>query len=288
MDILIQLLIAGISLGSIYGLVALAFLVIYNSTQIVNFAQGEMVMVGGMMAFLGLSLYNFSYISTFFIVIGSMIVIAFLFQNVLVNPLRKQNAPIFTIIIGTIAFGTVSSEGMGLWLGKQEYGVPPIIPNDPISIGGASILPQSVLIIVISWVLVIGIWYFFHNTMTGLSLRAVSVNAEGAQVSGIKIKRMLMIGITISAIVSGIGGMLVAPIIGASPYVGLSIAVKGFAAAILGGMGNIYAGMIGGLIIGITEAFFSFYIPSYAEAITYGIMLFMLVVKPTGLFPEHS
>ncbi|MBB6453712.1 branched-chain amino acid transport system permease protein [Salirhabdus euzebyi] len=288
MDVYGQLLIAGISTGSIYGLIALAFLIIYNSTQIVNFAQGEMVMVGAMMTFFGLSFHSFSYLSTFFIVIGSMIVIAFIFQHVLVKPLQKQGASMFSIIIGTIALGIVLSEGMGLWLGKQQYGVPPIIPNNPISLGNITILPQNLLIIIISWSLVISIWYFFNRTMTGLSLRAVSISTEGAQVSGIKISRMLAIGFTLSAVVSGIGGLLIAPVVGASPYLGLSIAVKGFAAAILGGMGNIYAGMIGGIIIGISESFFSFYIPSYAEAITFTIMLFMLVVKPTGLFPEHS
>ena len=99
---------------------------------------------------------------------------------------------------------------------------------------------------------------------------------------------MLTIGFVLSAIVSGIGGLLIAPVAGASPYLGLSVAVKGFAAAILGGMGNIYAGMIGGLLIGIIESFSYYYIPGYAEAIAYSIMLFMLFIKPTGLFPEHS
>lgn len=283
-----QLLLAGISIGSIYGLIALAFLIIYNSTKIVNFAQGEMVMVGVMMAFFGLNLHSLSYLSALLIVIGSMIILALIFQYVLVKPLQNQGASMFHIIIGTIALGTVISEGMGLWLGKQEYGVPPIISNNPITLGGVSILPQNLIIILVSWALVLLIWYFFTRTMTGLSLRAVSISTEGAEVSGIRISKMVTIGFTLSAIVSGVGGMLIAPVIGASPYMGLPIAVKGFAASVLGGMSNIYAGMIGGILIGISESLFGYYIPSYAEAITFAIMLFMLVVKPTGLFPEHS
>jgi len=284
----IQLLIAGISTGSIYGLIALAFLIIYNTTKIVNFAQGEMVMMGAMMAFFGIGISKFNYAGTILIVIGSMVVLSYVFRYALVAPLQRRGAPIYNIIIGTIAFGTVVSEAIGLWLGKQQYGVPPLIPNNPLHFMGLSILPQSLLIIVVAFTLVLAIWYFFHKTMTGLSLRAVAINPDGARVSGIKLARMLAIGFLLSAVVSGIGGMLIAPVVGASPYMGLSIAVKGFAAAILGGMGNIYAGMVGGLIIGVVESLLSYNFASYAEPITYAIMLFMLFVKPTGLFPEHS
>jgi len=288
MENYLQLFIAGISTGSIYGLIALAFLIIYNTTKIVNFAQGEMVMVGAMMAFFGIGVSKFSYAGTILIVIGAMVLLSYVFRYALVVPLQHRGAPIFNIIIGTIAFGTVVSEGIGLWLGKQQYGVPPIIPNNPIQLMGLSILPQNLLIIIVSFVLVGFIYFFFHKTMTGLSLRAVAISPDGAKVSGIKLSRMLAIGFILSALVSGVGGMLIAPVVGASPYMGLSIAVKGFAAAILGGMGNIYAGMIGGLIIGVTESFLSYGLPSYAEPITYAIMLFMLFFKPTGLFPEHS
>jgi len=284
----IQLVIAGISTGSIYGLIALAFLIIYNTTKIVNFAQGEMVMVGAMMAFFGIGISKFNYFGTILLVLAAMIVLSYVFRYALVAPLQRRGAPMFSIIIGTIAFGTVVSEGIGLWLGKQQYGVPPIIPNNPIHFLNLSILPQSLLIIIVSLVLVVAIWYFFHKTMIGLSLRAVAINPDGAKVSGINISRMVAIGFALSALVSGIGGMLIAPVAGASPYMGLSIAVKGFAAAILGGMGNMYAGMVGGLIIGVIESLLSYNFAAYAEPITYGIMLFMLFVKPTGLFPEHS
>jgi branched-chain amino acid transport system permease protein len=283
-----QLLIAGISAGSIYGLIALAFLIIYNATQIVNFAQGEMVMVGAMMGYFGLSLRGYSYASTILIMIAAMFVLAYLFRYLLVTPLQRRQAPLYSIIIGTIAFGMIVSEGMGLALGKQQYGVPPMIANETLKIGELSILPQNLLIILISWGLVAIIWYFFTHTILGLSLRAVGINREGALVCGIRVSRLLTIGFVLSAIVSGLGGLLIAPIAGASPYIGLSIAVKGFAAAILGGMGNIYAGMIGGLIIGIAESFSSYYTPMYSEAIAYGIMLLMLFVKPTGLFPERT
>ncbi|WP_226036650.1 branched-chain amino acid ABC transporter permease [Aquibacillus saliphilus] len=288
MDTFLQLIIAGVSTGSIYGLVALAFLIIYNTTSIVNFAQGEFVMVGAMMAFFGVALSEFGYISTFLIIVGSMFVLAQLFKFILVSPLQKRGSSIFHIIIGTIAFGTVLTEGMGLLLGKQIYGVRPLMGREPLYFGNLSILPENLTTIVVSFVLVLVVWYFFHYTMTGKSLRAVGINPEGAQVSGINVARMTIIGFTLSALVSGIGGMMIAPISGASPYIGLPIAVKGFAAAILGGMGNIYAGMIGGLIIGVAESFANYYISSYAQAIAYGIMLLMLFVKPTGLFPEKS
>jgi branched-chain amino acid transport system permease protein len=284
----IQLFIAGISAGSIYGLIALAFLIIYNATRIVNFAQGEMVMAGAMMTFFGLGLVRLNYLAAFLIMAGAMVILAQLFKLILVAPLERRSAPLFSIVIGTIAFGTIASEGFGLWLGKQEYGVPPIVANVPLQFGNLSILPQNLFIILISWGLVAMIWFFFNRTMAGRSLRAVGINPEGAAVSGIKVSKMRTVGFTLSALVSGIGGMLLAPITGASPYIGLSLAVKGFAAAILGGMGNIYAGMIGGLIIGVAESFASYYISQFAEAITYGIMLVMLFFKPAGLFPERN
>lgn len=288
MENYVQILIAGISTGSIYGLVALAFVIIYNSTKIVNFAQGEFVMMGGMMAFLGLTLMQLQYGFAFLLILGVMMLLAVAFRYVLVSPLQRRNAPLFSIIVGTIAFGTVVSEGIGLLLGKQPYGVPPIIENRPVTIGSVSLLPQNLFIIVIAFLLVAFIWFFFNRTFLGRSLRAVGINPDGAKVCGIKVAHIQLLGFVISAIVSGIAGMLVAPIVGASPYIGLSVAVKGFAAAILGGMGNIYAGMIGGIIIGIAEAFGSYYISSYAEAIAYIVMLVMLLVRPTGLFPERT
>ena len=141
----------------------------------------------------------------------------------------------------------------------------------------------------VTGILVILLWVLLNRTMLGLTIKAVGYNPQVARLTGIRFSTTVGVTFVLSAAVSAIAGFLIAPIMGASPYMGLPFAVKGFVAAILGGMGNPFAGVIGGLILGLIETFSAFYIStSYSESIAFIVLLLMLFVRPTGLFPEEG
>lgn len=287
----IQLIIAGLSSGAIYGIVALAFTLIYNSTQIVNFSQGEFVMLGAMGAYFLSKVLMLPPAATLVLVpilVGS---VGFLLKALVVDQLSSRRAPLFSIIIATLAVGIVLSQSAANGIGKTKYPVDPLISAgpDPLHFGIFSIWPQNLLIIVIALIGVVLMWLFLNKTDVGLAIQAVGYNPEQASLLGIKVPGLVALTFILSGVVSSVGGVLVAPIVGASAYMGLSLSVKGFAAAILGGMGNPFAGVVGGIVLGIAESLASYYISSaWSQTLAYIILLVMLAVKPSGLFGERG
>jgi len=281
MSTFLQLAVSGIALGSIYGLIALGFLVIYHATGLVNFAQGQLLMAGAMTTYLVLVRMGLGYPLALVGVVVVAIVLALLFRYGLHRPMVKRGAPTTNMVVATIAFGLVLTALVELTIGNTRYGVDAVIPGPAITIGGVSIQTQSLLIVVVAWALVGAVWFFFTKTLTGVSLRAVGLNRTAAAVSGVRVSRLITIAFVISVLVTVIGGMLVAPIIGAGPAMGLSIAVKGFAAAVLGGMSSVYRGMVAGVAIGVIEMLSSYYISSaWAPVIAYAILFLALVLMP--------
>lgn len=281
MTTFLQLAVSGVALGSIYGLIALGFLVIYHATGLVNFAQGQLLMAGAMTTFLLLMRLGWGYPLAIAGVVVVAFLLALLFRYGLHRPMVKRGAPTTNMVVATIAFGLALTAAAELGIGNTKYGVDPLIPGPPITIGGISIQTQSLLIVVVAWALVGAIWFFFTKTLTGVSLRAVGLNRTAAAVSGVRVSRLITIAFIISITITAIGGMLVAPIIGAGPDMGMTIAVKGFAAAVLGGMSSVYRGMVAGVAIGLIEMLSSYYISSaYAPVIAYTILFFALVMMP--------
>ncbi len=281
MSTFLQLAVSGIALGSIYGLIALGFLVIYHATGLVNFAQGQLLMAGAMVTYLVLVRFGLGYPLALLAVIVVALVIALIFRYGIHRPMVARGAPITNMVVATIAFGLVLTAAVELAIGNTKYGVDPLFPGAPIAIGPVSIQTQSLVIVIVAWALVGAIWFFFTKTLTGVSLRAVGLNRNAAAVSGVRVSRLITIAFIISVTVTAVGGMLVAPIIGAGPDMGMSIAVKGFAAAVLGGMSSVYRGMIAGVAIGLIEMLSSYYLSSaWAPVIAYAILFFALVLMP--------
>jgi branched-chain amino acid transport system permease protein len=276
-----QLVLSGLATGSIYGLIALAFLVINHATGIVNFAQGSMLMVGAVASFLVLSHFRLGYFAAVPLVLLVGLALAAVFNLGLVRPLNRRGAPLYSVVVGTIAFGVVLEEGAALLVGDEMHGVPPVVANKPLSLGGVSVLPQTLISVAVAWAVVGGVWLFFNRTLTGISLRAVGINRIGAAVSGIRVPRMIASGFVLSMMVICVAGLLIAPTIGAGPRMGLDLGVKGFAAAVLGGMSSVYRGMIAGLAIGVLETTSAYYLSSsYAAAIAYAVLLVALCLQP--------
>ena len=282
METLLQLAVSGIATGSIYGLIALGFLVIFHASGVVNFAQGQILMVGAMAIFLFVMRLGLDYWLAIPAVLVVGVLLALLLRFGVHVPLVRRGAPSTDMVVATIAFGLVLTEVVALTIGNARYGVDPIVSGAPLSVGGITIQIQALIIVVVAWALVGAIWLFFNKTLTGISLRAVGLNRTAAAVSGVRVGRLITIGFAISVVVTVVAGMLIAPLTNAGAHMGLDLAVKGFAAAVLGGMSSVYRGMIAGVAIGLIEVLASYYISgAYAGLIAFAILFIALVLMPS-------
>ncbi len=285
-DQFIQFLITGITVGSIYALVGLGFALIYNASDVVNFAQGEFVMIGAMSAIF-LHMSGIPYFLAIIIAVLISMLVGMALEKLAIE--QARNATVVTTIIITIG-ASIFLRGAALLIwGKDIYGFPPISGDDPIKFGNVTVLPQSLWIIAGTCVFVIGLRYFFQNTLIGKAILACSYNKKAAYLMGIEVKKMLLIAYGISALLGGIAGVLIAPITYMTYGAGVMLGLKGFCASILGGMGNSMGAVIGGLILGIVESLGAGFISSgYKDAISFFIILLVLFFKPTGLFGKSG
>jgi len=278
---LLQYLIAGLTIGAIYALVALGFSIIYNASQVINFAQGEFVMIGGMAtsAFIaqGMPLPLAITVAIFL-----SLLIGILLEKFAVEPAR--DAPVVTLIIITIGASILLRGLASLVWDKNIHAVPAFSGERPIAIGGAALLPQSLWVLGATLGAVALLWTFFNRTLAGKAMLAVSHNRLAAQLAGISVRRVLLVSFGLSAALGALAGVLVAPITFTSWDVGVMLGLKGFAAAMLGGMGSGPGAIAGGLLLGMLEALGAGYVSSaYKDAIAFVILLAVLVFLPGGL-----
>ena len=282
LDQSIQFLITGLTIGSIYALVGLGFALIYNASDVVNFAQGEFVMIGAMSAIF-IHASGIPYAAA--IIMAAMIVMAVGIALEKLAIERARDATVVSTIIITIG-ASIFLRGAALIIwGKDIYSFPSISGDDPIRLGNITILPQSLWIIAFTCALVFTLRYFFQKTMTGKAILACSYNKKAAYLMGIEVRHMLALAYGISGLLGGIAGILITPITYMTYGAGVMLGLKGFCASILGGMGNPMGAVIGGLILGIVESLGAGFISSgYKDAISFCIILLVLFLKPTGIF----
>ena len=274
--------------GAIYALVALGFTIIYNASDVVNFAQGEFVMMGAM--------------STVFLAAGDnglpiplaatlsvvlVIVVGILLQRFAIAPAR--GASVVTTIIITIG-ASIFLRGVALvvW-GKDIHALEHFSGEQPIHIGNATLLPQNLWVMGGTAVMVLSVHYFFHHTMQGKAILACSYNRDAANLMGINVGLMMLIAYGLSALLGAMAGILVTPISFTSYDAGVMLGLKGFSAAILGGMGNPMGAVVGGLLLGLIESLAAGLISSgYKDAIGFIILLLVLFIRPSGLMGRRS
>ncbi len=277
-----QYVLSGITIGSIYVIVAIGFNIIYNTTGIINFAQGEFVMLGGMTA---ISLTNFFplTISIILAVLITSIVGAFI-DIIFVRRLKMPT--VLNMIIVTIGLSIIIREiALHIW-DEKVRSLSYFTGNEvsSINIFGAFISPQVLWVLGIISMIVIFLGLFFKYTLIGRSMRACSSNRTAAMLCGISVRNMITISFMLSAAIGALAGCVISPITQTQYDCGTSLAIKGFAVAILGGLGNSTGAVIGGLIIGILEALSISVLPmAYKDAIAIAILLLILFVKPSGL-----
>jgi len=282
MDAFMQFLFSGLTVGAVYALVALGFTIIYNASDVVNFAQGEFVMLGGMITVFvfdaGLPLPLAAAIA---IVVTAAIGVAL--NKFAIEPAR--GAPVVSLIIITIGASILIRGASQVVFDKQLHRLPAFSGDDPIHVMGATLLPQSLWVIGGAIAIFVALWLFFTRTLLGKAVLATANNRLAAQLVGINTGFVMTLSFALSAAIGALAGVLVTPITLVSYDVGVGLALKGFAAAMLGGMGNPKGALVGGLLLGLFEALTAGYISSqYKEAVAFIVILAVLFVMPQGLF----
>lgn len=282
-DLFLQFVIAGVTYGAIYAVVGIGFNIIYGATGIINFAQGEFVMLGGMIA---VSLHEVlpvplaiagAVLAT--MVVGALIEMAFMRWLVAPSGLR--------MIIITIGVSIVVREAALLTWGQQVRSLPYFTGNEvtSIAIGGARVSPQVLWTVGVSAAMVALVTVFFRWTMLGRQMRACSANRIAASLCGLPTRNLVTLSFVLSAGMGALAGCVVSPITYTRYDIGAGLAIKGFTVAILGGLGNSLASVAAGLVLGVIEAFSVSLMPAaYKDAVSIAILLAILFVRPSGLF----
>lgn len=278
----LQFLFSGITVGAAYALAALGFTIIYNTSNVINFAQGEFIMLGGMLSAVLLSLGLPLPIAIALAIVATGLV-GLIVEKVVIEPAR--NAEVVTLIIITIGASLTLRGLVQVWLGKGNRAVPPFSGETPIRIFGASLLPQSLWVLGVALVIVVILGWFFTRTVLGKAMLATSYNKLAAQLVGINTKLILLLSFGLSAVLGAAGGIILAPITYTSYDVGIMLGIKGFVAAVLGGLGGGVGAVAGGLILGVTESMAAGYVSSaYKDAVPFVLILLILFFRPSGLF----
>lgn len=279
---LLQFLFSGITVGAIYALVGVGFSVIFNASNVINFAQGEFVMIGGMASVFMMAAGLPMWLAFVLAVIGAT-VIGFLVEKLAIEP--AGNATVVNLIIITIGVSIFLRGAAQVIFDRNFHSMPSFSSSEPIRIGGASLSTQSLWVVGGLIVIILLLRYFFNHTMLGKAMLATSYNEHGARLVGINTGRILQLSFAIAAGLGAIAGILIAPIALTYAGVGVMLGLKGFCAAIVGGLGNPMGAIAGGLVVGVAEALTAGYISSsYKDAVAFIIILLVLFFMPSGLF----
>ena len=280
-----QYLISGLATGAIYALIGLSFAIIFNSTGIINFAQGEFVMLGGVLTIFSINVLQLPLLVAIAVAVAGTTVVGLVFERTAIRPLK--NATPLALIIITIGASILIRGLVMLFWGKDTQALPAFSGNDPISLAGATLLPQHIWIFGVTLLVIAGNRFFFYHTISGKAMRACSFNRRAANLVGISVGRMVLFSFVISAALGSLAGVIIAPLTLTSYDVGIMLGLKGFCAAIMGGMGSGFATVLGGIILGILESLGAGLISSgYKDAIAFFILLLILFIRPQGLFKK--
>ncbi len=282
---LFQYLITGLTVGSVYAMVAVGFNIIYNVTEIINFAQGEFVMLGGLIMVFFHVAVGLPLILAFPATVILVTLVGMLLDRLAIRPIRRPS--VLTLIIATIAASIlIKGAAMFIW-GKDPYDLPAFSGRNPISFLGAVIQPQYLWVIGFLIITVIALSIFFDRTIIGKAMSACADNADAASLVGINVKQMILLSFALSAGIGAVAGITVTPISLMEYDRGVMLAIKGFGAAVLGGLGSFPGAILGGLIIGSIESFGAGLISSgYKDAFALLVLMAVLFFKPSGIFGD--
>ncbi len=282
------MLLAGVAQGCVYALVALGFVLIYKATETVNFAQGDLMMLGGFFALTASVIMGWPYWATILFAVAAMAAVGMLIERIVLRPVLGQ--PAFTVVMITIGVGYVLRGVVTMipgW-GTDTFTFPTPFADGTFKVGEVIFAVQQVAVIVMTAALVAVLYVFFRFSKLGVAMQATSQNQLAAAYMGIPVRRVNMMIWGLSAGVAAFAGILLAPVTFVHSNMGF-IGLKAFPAAVVGGFGSVPGAIVGGLIIGVVEAFAGRYMPEgFKDIAAYVVVLAVLLVKPSGIFGETA
>jgi len=286
LQILLQLIVTGLAWGSVYALIALGFVLIFKATDIFNFAQPELMMLGAYLSFTLITALKLPFLPAFLVTLVLMTVISSLLEMMVIRPLVGE--PVLAVIMVTLGLANVIRGMTGLIWGYEELQFPKPFSAQPIMLFGAAINQAEIFTILATALLLVVFFIFFKYSRAGLSMRATAEDTSTAFLMGINVKRVFTASWAIASVVATIAGVLLATFTYLEPIMGHA-GLKALPALILGGMDSVVGAILGGLIIGVAENLAGFYLEQYLggginEITAYVIVLIVMMVRPYGLF----
>jgi branched-chain amino acid transport system permease protein len=282
-----QLVVNGLALGAIYALVALGMLFIFNAAQIVNFAQGQLLMIGAFLGVSGAMQHDLPIGLAWVVTLLAMAAIGVGFMAIVYFPLRGK--PPFLVILTTVAMGVVLENLALIVWGPLPVSLASPVSGRPLHIHGVVVSMHQLTIFATAAIVLLLQWLFLTRTRFGVMMQATAQDLQAARLVGIRVNRTIAVAFALGAALAGLGGLLVAPIFLAEPTMGGILGLKAFVVAVIGGFGSLPGAVIGGLSLGLIETFGARYISSdYRDAYAFIIMIAVLFVWPRGLFGEKA
>lgn len=285
MDLFVQLTLTGLTNGAILALAALGFVLIYKSSDIINFAQGEFLLIGAYVTYAMIVQFGLPWSLGVLLTMGVAIALGVVVERLVLRPMIGE--PIISVIMVTIGLSSLLKAIVSTIWGNQPRSFPPFIPSRPIHILGATVGADRLWAIVVAIVMLVLFNLFFRRSKVGIAMRAVADDQQAALSMGISVKNIFAWAWSIAAMSAAVGGMLLANIVGAGPEIG-GFGLRVFPVVILGGLDSIPGAMIGGVVIGLLEAYTGGYIgQGLNQVLPFVVLIIILMVRPYGLFGQE-
>jgi branched-chain amino acid transport system permease protein len=280
-----QVIVNGLAMGAIYALVALGLLFIFNAARIVNFAQGQLLMIGAFLAVTTVVDAELPPALAYGATLAAMAIIGLVFMVITYAPLRGLPAPL--VILTTSAMGLVIENLALIIWGPLPRSLPTPLRIPPLRLEGVIVSSHVIFIFVVTAVLLVLQWLFLTKTSFGVAMQATSQDLQMARLVGIKVQRTVAAAFILGTVLAGIAGMLVAPIFLAEPALGGMLGLKAFVVSVIGGFGSLPGAVLGGLTLGVVEGLAARYISSeFRDAYAFVILMLVLFLRPRGFFGE--
>lgn len=281
---LVQLIIDGTILGCTYAMCAIGMVLIFKATDVINIAQGELMMMAAFFAYTFQVISGWAFLFSLFAAIILTILLSLAVERLVLRPLMK--APVWTSIMATVAVMIILQAGARVTWGPEVYHLPPFFVSATLHVGGIHLTRLDLAIVGISVIYMLLLYLFFKFTMTGKAMRAIQMDKEAASFMGISVKRVFSYVWALNGILMGTVGILLAPKLGVHSTMGL-LMLKGFVVAVIGGFTSFVGSVIGGILLGVIETLAGVYVSTaMKDIVSFVILILVLIVRPTGLFAE--
>ena len=282
-----QVIISGLSMGMVYGLIACGFSLVFRMTRVVNFAAGDVVMLGGMIGYTAYVIWGLPIWAAMLISAVATGLFFVLVERIALAPVYRKG--ILPAVVATIGLSFVMQNGAQIIWGRGGFSFPTVFGNDPVVIFGLRVVPELLVISIIGAIVMGVLSWFLTRTRIGIATRATAGDRRAALLVGIPDRTINSLSFFIAGILAAIAGVLIAPVTFLTATMGLAIGLKGFVAAIVGGLGSLQGAVVGGLVLGLTETSVGAYIDAnYREGIAFALMVVVLLIWPWGLFGEEG